>query len=201
MIDMSKLEWELRPFRKMDVLAAYGARTIFQRSEIEFLRDRQQFLGNEEQREALCNWINNKALPAMKTHIRENFWDQETDEIFTLNDWPFVLEASPKCSYGYLYISAYLKGLDRLPEKFQWSGGDIPNIGQTVFCKANSIGYASVLGYYLEAGWLGVIVWPNDPPDWYVRQNGRDAICGVFGVEIGTVAEATEPMESSDESR
>jgi hypothetical protein len=61
MIDKNELEWGLRPLREIETVAIYGARTIFRNGSIEFLRDRQKFLGGEEPREALCNWINEKA--------------------------------------------------------------------------------------------------------------------------------------------
>ena len=32
MIDLTKLEWGLRPFREVEALAVYGARTIFRDS-------------------------------------------------------------------------------------------------------------------------------------------------------------------------
>ena len=37
MIDLTKLEWGLRPFRELEALAVYGARTIFRDGNIEFL--------------------------------------------------------------------------------------------------------------------------------------------------------------------
>jgi hypothetical protein len=41
-----------------------------------------------------------------------------------------------------------------------------------------------VLGYFVEHGYLGLEVQPVDPPEWYVRQNGADTPCHVFGAEL-----------------
>ena len=50
MIDMNQLEWGLRPFRELETLAVYGARTIFRDGNIEFLWDRQDCIGEEDAR-------------------------------------------------------------------------------------------------------------------------------------------------------
>lgn len=84
MIDLTKLEWGLRPFRELEALAVYGARTIFRDGNIEFLQDRQSCIGEEDARKTLCAWINHKALPALKEHIRKHDWIPMTQETFTL---------------------------------------------------------------------------------------------------------------------
>ena len=38
MIDLTKLEWGLRPFRELEALAVYGARTIFETAISNFFR-------------------------------------------------------------------------------------------------------------------------------------------------------------------
>ncbi len=182
MIDLAKLEWGLRPFRELEPLAVYGARTIFRDGNIEFLQDRQSCIGEEDARKTLCAWINNKALPALKEHIRKHDWTPMTQETFTLETWSFLFEASPRAS-GYIYITAYLKGFDEFPTG-KWSGNFIPKIGETVFAVVNDIGKCQILGYYLEDGWIGVIAKPAQPPEWFVRQNGENAVCGLFGTEI-----------------
>lgn len=105
-----------------------------------------------------------------------------TQETFTLETWSFLFEASPRAS-GYIYITAYLKGLSEFPTG-KWSGNFIPRIGETVFAVINDIGKCQVLGYYLEDGWIGVMAKPAQPPEWFVRQNGENAVCGLFGTEI-----------------
>lgn len=66
-----------------------------------------------------------------------------------------------------------------------WSGVcAIPKIGDIVNVDVNDIGPSEVLGYWLEAGYVGCVVRPSEPPEWYVRQNGSGAACVVFGIEI-----------------
>lgn len=64
MINTRELEWGLRPFREINALAVYGARTLFQGDRIEFLHDRQSNLGSAPASEALHSWLNGKAVPA-----------------------------------------------------------------------------------------------------------------------------------------
>lgn len=59
-----------------------------------------------------------------------------------------------------------------------------PEIGETILAVVNGIGKCQVLGYYLKDGWSGVIVLPENPPEWFIRQNGRNGVCGLFGAEI-----------------
>ena len=192
MIDTSKLEWGVRPFRELKTLAVYGARTIFQNGKIEFLWDRQSCIGEEDARKSLCAWINHKALPALKEYIIRHDWAPMTQETFTLETWSFLFEASPRASGGYIYITAYLKGFSEFPEG-KWSGKFKPEIGESVVAAVNGIGTCTVLGYYVEGGWTGVIVLPENPPEWFVRQNGQNAVCGLFGAEIRKIDRDTIP--------
>lgn len=100
-----------------------------------------------------------------------------------------------------------IQKLDSLPAwtQLQWSGDQIvnrsdpykwggkqppPAIGANVIVGVNSIGPGEVLGYFEEGGFLGVLVRPDHPPEWYVKQNGGDPIgpnvhpCHVFGPEL-----------------
>lgn len=54
----------------------------------------------------------------------------------------------------------------------------------TVKAKVNIIGECRVMGWFIEEGWVGIIGLPLNPPDWFVRQNGDNAVCGLFGAEI-----------------
>ena len=183
MIDLTKLEWGLQPFKTGNYLAVFGARTIWDGNKITFLPDRQQFTGNSEASGVLCNWINNKALPKLKQYITDHHWTGATREIYTDETWQYRIEVSPNGSHGYLYFSVYMKGFDEFPAG-KWSGNFIPKIGETVFAVVNDIGKCQILGYYLEDGWIGVIAKPAQPPEWFVRQNGENAVCGLFGTEI-----------------
>ena len=50
----------------------------------------------------------------------------------------------------------------------------IPSVGSEVNVKINGIGKSTVLRYFHEHGFLGLLVQPQDPPAWYNKQNGAD---------------------------
>lgn len=64
-------------------------------------------------------------------------------------------------------------------------GGKIapPTIGDDVIVGVNNIGAGKVLSYFNEEGFLGVLVQPANPPEWYRKQNGSKP-CHVFGAEL-----------------
>ena len=69
-------------------------------------------------------------------------------------------------------------------ESLQWAcKKPIPSVGSTVNVKINGIGKSTVLKYFHEHGFLGMIVQPEDPPAWYIKQNGADEPCHVFPSE------------------
>lgn len=71
---------------------------------------------------------------------------------------------------------------DGLPK---WSGADKPPaIGEVVEVRINRCGLAEVVGYFVHEGWLGVRVKLQNPPDWYVKQNGGNVLGHVYGAEI-----------------
>ena len=65
-----------------------------------------------------------------------------------------------------------------------FAGNFKPEIGETVLARINGIGTCNILGYYMEYDWIGVIAKPTQPPEWFVRQNGAEALCGLMGAEI-----------------
>lgn len=69
-----------------------------------------------------------------------------------------------------------------------------PEVGDIVEVRINSIGLARVIGYFVQDGYLGLLVKPFDPPDWYIRQNGYFATGHVFGAEITTGDHFSEPV-------
>jgi len=76
-------------------------------------------------------------------------------------------------------------------EPYKWSGdGDPPKIGAKVNVSVNGIGEGKVTSYFVEYGWLGVMVRPKKAPDWYIKQNGRYALAHIFGNELKAEAEA-----------
>lgn len=74
-----------------------------------------------------------------------------------------------------------------------WSGADLPPaIGAEVDLRINRCGLATVLAYFVHEGYLGIQAQLKNPPDWYVRQNGRSTPCHAFGAEIRPAALAGE---------
>ena len=68
-------------------------------------------------------------------------------------------------------------------EKLQWvTNKPIPAVGSEVNVKINGIGHSKVLKYFVEHGFIGLVVQPQDPPAWYLKQNGDDP-CHVFPAE------------------
>ena len=188
MIDTAKLRWGLRQVEQADYLAVWGARATFAEGELYFMPDRQDFMGEAVSVNVLSNWINDTALPALKQHIKETNWSNDSKEIFTLNDNLFTLQASPNGSYGYMYLTATLQGTYKLPTG-KWSGKAIPKIGDTITAKINNIGKCYVLGYLLQDEWISVIAKPFNPPEWFIKQNGKSALVTLFGAEIAEITE------------
>lgn len=65
-----------------------------------------------------------------------------------------------------------------------------PPIGAKVRATINRLGTGEVVGYFVEDGYLGLLVTLDDPPDWHVKQNGRGRKAHLFGPEF-------EPVEGS----
>ena len=70
-------------------------------------------------------------------------------------------------------------------DPFKWGGkAPPPAIGAKVTVAINMIGTGVVLSYFEAEGFLGVLVKPDTPPEWYVKQNGAASPCHVFGAEL-----------------
>ena len=183
MIDTNQFRWGMTPLPEGELLAAWGARAIFQHRELDFLHDRQQALGSEKTRAILGKWIDRVGLPELKKHIKKNGWSSSSREVFELNRGPFMLKVSPNGSYGYMYLTAVMKGSESMPDG-QWSNTFIPKVGGFVMARINNIGKCRVLGFFERDGRVGVIAKPIKPPKWFVFQNGAHALCCLFGAEI-----------------
>ena len=69
-------------------------------------------------------------------------------------------------------------------EQLQWvANKPLPAVGSEVEVKINGIGRSIVLKYFVEHGFIGLVVQPQNPPTWYIKQNGADAPCHVFPAE------------------
>lgn len=69
-------------------------------------------------------------------------------------------------------------------QNLKWSGKTAPPAVGQIIKVGNGIGEATVLGYFSEEEWLGVKVQPVAPPEWYIKQNGGNVPCTVFGAEL-----------------
>ena len=183
MIDTTKLRWGLRSVEQADYLAVWGARATFAENELYFMPDRREHIGDTIPVCALTNWINDSALPALKQHIKETNWSSDYKEVYTLNKNLFTLKVSPNVNDGYMYLTATLRGADELPAG-KWSGKNIPKIGDTISAKINNLGNCYVLGYLLQNEWISIIVKPLNPPEWFIKQNGKSALTTLFRAEI-----------------
>ena len=57
-------------------------------------------------------------------------------------------------------------------EKLTWVCDKlIPKVGEEVNVKVNGIGRSIVNKYFVEHGFIGLLVQPLNPPDWYRKQN------------------------------
>tara|TARA_B100001094_G_scaffold57552_1_gene53047 strand:- start:388 stop:711 length:324 start_codon:yes stop_codon:yes gene_type:complete len=69
-------------------------------------------------------------------------------------------------------------------EQLAWvSTHAIPKIGTKLNVKINGIGESIVKKYFVEYGFIGMLVQPLDPPAWYIKQNGADEPCHVYPAE------------------
>lgn len=73
-----------------------------------------------------------------------------------------------------------------IPTGIKWSHltFDVPAIGAIVHVRINRIGPSRVMSYFVEDDFLGLLVQPLAPPEWFVKQNGRFSECHVFGTEV-----------------
>ena len=63
-------------------------------------------------------------------------------------------------------------------------GDNPPKIGERIKVTINKLGYGMVVAYYIEHEYVGVEVKLENPPEWYVKQNGKGSHALVFGAEI-----------------
>ena len=88
---------------------AWGARAIFRPpSNISIVWDRQDAIGEGADRQALHGWIN-IALDFLRTALlrRQPRVNPEDDTVLLVQGYDRCLLASPRGSYGYMYLSAF----------------------------------------------------------------------------------------------
>jgi hypothetical protein len=72
-----------------------------------------------------------------------------------------------------------------------WSGKhEPPAIGARIHIKVDKFGSATVIGYFSERNWFGLLVNLDKQPDWHIKQKGHNKPrIHVFGAEF-------EPLDS-----
>ena len=69
-----------------------------------------------------------------------------------------------------------------------WTGDQpVPSIGSDVHVRINQIGTVRVVGYASEYQFLGIMAYPLNPPDWWIKSNGPaspESAGLVFGAEL-----------------
>ena len=125
-----KPAWGLTP--PPGVTAAWGARAIYTANReaykanhtktgakrkrglvpeffVELLYDRQGAAGNAEDLEALSAWINKVGLPKLREMCSEQYVTPDSNDAVSFSQGRFEINASPRSSYGYLYIGAWVR--------------------------------------------------------------------------------------------
>lgn len=70
-------------------------------------------------------------------------------------------------------------------DPYKWSGRNAPPaIGAHVKVFMNRLGTGTVVGYFAEYGWLGVLVKPDKPPKWWRQQNPNATEYHTFGLDL-----------------
>jgi hypothetical protein len=71
-------------------------------------------------------------------------------------------------------------------DPFKWSGPDLdpPAIGAKVKTYVNDVGPGTVIKYFVQHGWLGVLVQLDAPPAWYTKQNKGNPPAHLFGIDL-----------------
>lgn len=67
----------------------------------------------------------------------------------------------------------------------RWTGAWLPRLNDRVRVTFNGFGTGTVMGFFCEAGWMGVYVECDKRPDWHIKRNGKAhpwPMC--FGAEV-----------------
>lgn len=94
-----------------DAAAVWGARWIWPN---DVLWDRTDIVGSDDDREALVRWLNGGALQLARERAAQLAREHElassdTKQVTLHEDGEGIVIANPQGSFGYLYVSAWLK--------------------------------------------------------------------------------------------
>lgn len=71
------------------------------------LPDRMDCEGDEAETKALCAWLDKIGLPELRKRLCSEFVTPESHTIVAVDDGAYQLQASPRRSFGYLYLGAW----------------------------------------------------------------------------------------------
>lgn len=180
----------------------WGARALLRDGAFELLHDRTSVqlqpedeaiiakAGGDSNALMFIGRINDTFLPWLRNEAVR--LDGRSSEVVTYSKYGYTLMASPKNSYGYLYIGVWEfqrpKATYDMPipdTSAKWSGkAPVPAIGEEVKVTMNSMGKGQVMSYFVEEGYLGCYVKLAKPPAWFKKQNKTPYAC-IFGVDLG----------------
>jgi hypothetical protein len=81
--------------------------------------------------------------------------------------------------------AVYKDGLPVKSDALIWAGKvPPPPVGEKINVSMNGLGEAAVVGYFSQDGFLGLRTKLDNPPAWYLKQNGGNAVGHVFGPEF-----------------
>lgn len=66
----------------------------------------------------------------------------------------------------------------------KWTGSFTPKKGDKILVTFNNLGTGTIEGFFSENGYIGVLVKPDKPPDWWRKRNPSNEIYNLFGIEI-----------------
>ena len=93
-------------------------------------------------------------------------------------------------------------------DELQWvCNKPLPSVGSEVTVKINGIGRSKVLKYFVEHGFIGLVVQPVNPPEWYRMQNESKTDsalydwepCHVFPAEVAELQVRKEDGKPDEE--
>jgi hypothetical protein len=72
---------------------------------IDVLADRQQVVGGTpEEQQAMCSYINRRVIAQLRKQCRDKYLVGDSEETLCFVEGGYTVTASPRASYGYLYI-------------------------------------------------------------------------------------------------
>jgi hypothetical protein len=108
---MNDIQWGLRPGPDDGApTPVWGARAIYHQDAASFdlLPDRQSCTGGtDESRAQLVQWLIAHGIPALRKLLAREKLPSNSQETVEIRDHGFVLRASPRRSYGHLYVGAW----------------------------------------------------------------------------------------------